>query len=116
MTTLDAKVELEAQGLHVSNSNANSLWIADQVRDAGQGILQSDNACALIHDSGRWVAVFPAEGQLTYEIPGSLPELVSVIAAVYAQHRQAGGPFREAIKKVVDTPQQYLVGRSLARV
>jgi hypothetical protein len=113
-TALDAKAKLEAEGLHVSCNNADSLWIAATVRDGGDRIGLSDDACSLIWNSGRWVAVFPAEGLLTYEVPGSLPELVSVITAVYAHYRQTGTPFKHAVKQVVTGVEQYLVARSPA--
>ncbi|SRR5579884_2106633 len=115
VTTLDAKARLEAEGLHVSCNNAHGLWIAANVRHAG-GIRLSDDACALLWDSGRWVAIFPAEGLTTYEVPGTLTDLVSLIAAVYRQYRQAGGAFRDAFRQVARDPEQYRVGRSLSGV
>src|SRR5438105_7516058 len=96
-TILDAKAELEAAGLHVSCNNPHSLWIAANVRDAGDGIKLSDDACSLLWDKNRWVAVFPAEGLLTSEVPGTLPELVSLILTVYKQFRQAVGQFKDAV-------------------
>jgi hypothetical protein len=116
VTTLDAKAKLEAEGLHVSCNNPNSLWIAATVRDMGEGIRASDDACSLIWDSSRWVAVFPAEGLLTFEVPGSLSELVSLIIAVYAHCRRTGGSVKDAIRQIVTDPEQYLIGRSPAHV
>jgi hypothetical protein len=115
-TVVDAKAKLEAEGLHVSYNNAHSLWIAGTVRDMGEGIKFADDACSLIEDSGRWVAVFPAAGLLTYELPGSLPELVAVITAVYAHCRREGSQVQDAFKQVVTDAEQYLVGRSPAQV
>jgi hypothetical protein len=114
VTAIDAKTKLEAEGLQVSCNNAHSLWIAASVRDMGEGIKLANNACSLIWNSGRWVAVFPAEGLFTYEIPGSLSELVSIIVAVYGQYRGTGTPFKDAVKQVVSNVDQYLVGRSPA--
>lgn len=116
MTIHEAKAKLEADGLHVSFNNDHSLWIAATVRDAGRGIRMSDDASALIGDSGRWTAVFPAEGMLTYEVPGALPDLVSLIGSVYAQYRRAGGQLKDAFPKVRSEPEQYLIGHSPARV
>src|SRR5438445_9006552 len=113
-TMLDAKAKLESEGLHVSHSGEHSLWIAATLRDAGDGITLSDDACALLGNSGRWVAVFPAEGLSTYEVPGALADLVSLIVTVYARSQQAGGPFKEAFKQAVSQPEQYLTGRSPA--
>ncbi len=114
--TLDAKAKLEAEGLHVSCNNAHSLWIAGTARDLGPGIKLSDDACSLIGNSSGWVAIFPAAGLLTYEVPGSLSDLVSVITAVYAHYRRKGGPFNDAVKQVVIDAEQYLIGRSPAPV
>src|SRR5262245_32785287 len=116
VTALDAKARLEAEGLHVSCNDAHSQWIAGMVRDAGEGIILSEDACALIWNTDRWVGVFPAEGLRTYEVPGTFSELVAVITAVYAYHRRAGGPFKVAIKQVVEDPEQDLVGRPWERV
>src|SRR5438132_1508276 len=101
VTLLDAKAQLEAAGFHVACNNAHALWIAANVRDVGAGVGLSDDACSLLWDAERWVAVFPAGGLLTYEVPGTLPDLVSVIAAVYTLYRRAGGPFQDALKHVV---------------
>lgn len=109
---LDAKAKLESEGLHVSCNNGYSLWIAATVRDADGGIKFSEDACSLIEKSPRWVAVFPAGGSFTYEIPGSLPELIALIATVYANYRRQGGSLKDAITKVVTDADQYLVGPS----
>jgi hypothetical protein len=114
VTTLDAKAKLEAEGLHVSCNNAHSLWIAATVQDTGAGIKLSQDACSLLWDSKRWVAVFPADGLRTYEVPGSLSELVSLVTVVYANYRQAGGLLKDAVKRVMSDAEQFLVGRSPA--
>ena len=112
----DAKAKLESEGLYVSLSD-HSLWIAAAVRDAGVGGIKiSDDACSLIGQSGRWVAVFPAEGLFAYEVPGSLAELVPLVISVYAHYRRTGGPFRQAFAQVVGEPESYLAGRAPARV
>jgi len=116
VTTLDAKAELEAEGLHVSCNNAQSLWIAATVQDMEAGIKLSHDACSLTWNSNRWVAVFPAEGLLTYEVPGFLSELVSLIIAVYANYRQAGSSMKDAFMRVMPDAEQFLVGRSRAHV
>ena len=116
MTIDDAKARLETEGLYVSCNDTHSLWIAGRVRDLGEGIKLSDDACTLIGDSDCWVAVFPAEGLFTYEVPGSLSELVSQIIAVYAHYRRVGGSFRDAFKQTLGNAEQYLIGRSPAHV
>jgi hypothetical protein len=115
-TTLEAKAKLEAEGLFVSGNDTHSLWIAANVSDQGEGIKLSPDACSLLWDSGRWVAVFPADGLLTYEVPGALEDLLSLIVAVYKQYRHAGGHFKNAFRQVVSDSEQYLVGRALSRV
>jgi hypothetical protein len=111
-TVLDAKAKLESEDLRVVQSSDSSLWIAATLRDAGNGIAVSNDACALLGNAGRWVAVFPAEGLFTYEVPGSLADLVSLIARVYGHYRRVGGPFKDAFKQAVTQPEQYLTGRS----
>jgi hypothetical protein len=115
-TLLDAKAKLEAEGLHVSRNSACSLWIAATVRDGGEGLKFSEDACSLRGSSSRWIAVFPSEGLFTYEVRGSLSELVSLITAIYANYRQTGGSLKDAFKRVVTDAEQYLVGRSPAHV
>ena len=116
VTALDAKAKLEAEGLHVSCNSAHSLWIAANTREMAEGVKVSKDACSLVWDAGRWVAIFPADGLLTYEVPGTLSELVAVISAVYRQYRQAGGAFKDVLKQVVGDSEQYLVHPSPARV
>ncbi len=111
-TILDAKASLEAEGLYVACTNDHALWIAVNIQDMGDGIRLSNDSCSLLWSSDHWVAVFPAEGLLTYEVPGTLPDLVPLISAVCAQYRRAGGAFKDAIKEVIGEPEQYLVGRS----
>jgi hypothetical protein len=62
------------------------------------------------------VAVFPTGGLLTYEVPGTLTELVSLVTAVYAYYRRVGGRLEEGLKQTVTDAEQYLVGRPVARV
>lgn len=93
---LDAKSHLEAQELHVSCADSHGLWIAAAVRDVGQGIKHSSDACSLVETAGQWVAIFPARGSLTYEVPGTLPDLVALILNVYSHYRRAGGSLEEA--------------------
>lgn len=115
MNSRDAKTKLEAEGLHVSCNNSNSLWIAANLKDVG-GIRMSNDACSLVEKSGRWVAVFPADGLLIYQYPGKLADLVSLILSVYQKYRESGAEFNQAFKQVVNDADQYLVGRPPARV
>ena len=115
-TIQDARAALEAQGLFVSVNNPFSLLIGSCVVDAEEGLRLFQDACSLNRRAGQWIASFPVEGHCLYELPGSLPELVSVISRIYGQYRRAGGPFKDAFRVVVSDPNQYLVGSSPARV
>lgn len=116
VTASDAKAHLKANNLYVSERTSPSLWIAGSVRDVGDGVMMSNDACSLISTAGGWVAVFPAEGLCTYELPGTLDGLVATIRAVYEQYRRAGGAFADAFRQTVPDPDRYVIGRSLARV
>lgn len=76
----------------------------------------SQDASALMRISGRWTAIFPAEGNLTYEVPGTLPDLAALISRVYEQYRRAGGKLKDAFPKVVGDSEQHITGRLPARV
>src|SRR5262245_53000330 len=97
-TAQQAKSALEAQGLHVSLNSPSSLLIGSSVADAG-GLPLFKDASALNRRAETWVAVFPADGLLTYEVPGGLPDLVPLILAVYAEHRRAGCQLPDAFRQ-----------------
>src|SRR4051794_7499852 len=106
-TLQEAKLVLEGQGLHVSVNSPSSLLIGGSVVDADDGLHLFKDACAVNRRAEEWVAVFPAEGLLSYEVPGPLPELVSLVTAVYDRYRQTGGEFKDAFKKVVKGAEHY---------
>ena len=116
VTASDVEAHLEARDLYVSARGSSSLWIAATVHDAGEGAIMSNDACSLIADTEEWVADFPAEGLCTYELPGTLEELVAIICAVYDQYRRVRGAFTDAFRQVVPDADRYVIGRSLARV
>jgi hypothetical protein len=107
---LDARAELEAGGLTVKPSGETSLWICDAAQEAG-GVRFSTDASVLLREDDRWIAVFPAAGMLSYEVPGDLRDLVPLIKGVYASHRRFGGSLKEAFARSVPDPQRYLQGR-----
>ena len=115
-TLAEAKAALQAEGLHVSSYVPHGLWIAGSLVDSGDGIHLSHDACVLMEEAERVVAGFPADGMLAYEVPGSLSDLVALILAVYHDHRRNGGDFKDAVKRRVANPEQYLTGRSPAPV
>ena len=102
---MGAKTHLEAKNLYVSN-RISSLWIAATVRDVGDGVILSNDACSLIENADEWVAVFLAEDLYTYELPGTLEELVSTISAVYDQYRRVGGTITNAFRQAVHDPDR----------
>ena len=110
-TLIDAKTTLEARDLCVRFNNENSLWIANETVDGGDGFIVSKDACALNRWANHWVAVFPAKGMRTYEVPGSLAEVVTLILAVYTRHRLDKGTLNEAFRRTVLDPDSYLNGR-----
>jgi hypothetical protein len=107
---LDAKAELEAGGLTVKLSGEASLWICDTIQGA-DGIRFSNDASVLLREDDRWIAIFPAAGMLSYEVPGELQDLVPLIQGVYASYRRSGGPLKDAFARSVPDPELYLHGR-----
>jgi hypothetical protein len=113
-TLQDAKAKLESEGLYVSCRD-DRLWIAANVRDAGDGIMVADEACALIRTGDAWSAIFPASRPFfPHEMPGTLPDLVATIAAVFAEKRRAQIQLGHAFRQVVSDPDRFLMGRKLA--
>ena len=111
-TLTGAIATLEAHDLCVRSNNEHSLWIANGTTDGGDGILLSNDACVLSRRADQWVAVFPAKGMRTYEVPGrSLTESVSLILAVYARYRQDSETLNDAFRKTFLDPDSYLNGR-----
>ena len=115
-TIQNAKASLEKQNLHVASNSDQSLWIAGTVRDAGEGVIISNDACVLIADADHWCAVFPTEGSRTFEVPGTLDALVHLVQNVYKQYFRAGISLPEAFRQVVKDPNQYLLGRPLSPI
>jgi hypothetical protein len=115
-TIQDAKALLEKQNLHVVCDTDQSLLIVGTIRDAGEGVRVSNDACALLPDADRWFAVFPTEGSRTFEVPGTLDELVQLIQNVYKRYFRAGISLPEAFRDVVKDPSRYLLGRPLSPI
>jgi len=107
---LDAKADLESDGLIVKPSGAEALLVAATVVERGDGLGVSPDASMLIRQRDGWVAVFPAEGHRTYEVPGELPGLLALMRAVHDRYRRGGGPLREAFRRVVPGAETYLAG------
>lgn len=115
-TIQDAMTVLKAAGLAVSVTTFNSLQIGSSLEDVGEGIHMFRDGSALNPRNGEWVAMLPAEGLMPHEIPGTLADGVTLILAAYQEHRQNGGLFKDACKRVLKDADQYLIGRSLAGV
>jgi hypothetical protein len=109
----DAREKLEATGLHVFRTGAQTLWIAATLRNTRGGLPVSTDACSLIFKLPQSVAVFPAEGFGVYQVPGEFSELVSLIITVYASYRETpGGRLTEAFQRVVPEAEKFLTGSS----
>lgn len=107
---LDARAELEAVGLTVKPSGETSLWICDAIQEAG-GVRLSNDASMLLREDDRWIAIFPAPGMLSYEVPGDLQDLVELIKGVYADRRRSGCSLKDTFVRSVPDAEQYLRGR-----
>ena len=114
-TINEAKAALESDGLRVSATGPDSLLVASGARQS-YDIEYLLNACVLIQTPTGWVAMFPWKGQRAHEIPGPLADLVSLILAVYAEHRLAGGEFGDAATRVLSDPERNPIGRALTQV
>lgn len=114
ITTLaEARSALKKEGLHVSWSGAEALWIAATVREAGNGITLADEACVLVGATAKAHAVFPAEGMQTSERQGTLNELATFILAVFSYQRQEGGKLVEAYRKCAEVMDRQLAAPEL---
>jgi hypothetical protein len=61
----------------------------------------SNDACAIQSRDGEFVGVFPSAGHVNLIVPGSVPDLVSLILAAHLRHRRQGGLFNEAVGTVL---------------
>jgi hypothetical protein len=105
---VDARRRLQAAGLAVRTPTADSLWVAGQVTAVEPGLGLSQDACGIQgRGEGEFVGVFPAEAPVLVEVPGTVPDLVSVILATYLRHRQQGGPFHEAVGVVLREAERW---------
>ena len=111
-TIHESKAALEANGLHVSWNNSQSLLIAARYREVGYGIRLSNDACILMCDGDKSIASFPGKGLSAHDVPGSLADLVPLILAVYEQYNADGQggteSFRIAVEQVLDQPAPVL--------
>jgi hypothetical protein len=97
-----AQRRLQAAGLTVRAPTDDSLWIAGHLTAVEPNLHLSQDACGLQgRCKGEYVAVFPSAGHVTIEVPGTIPDLVSLILATYLRHRRVGGPFHEAVGLVL---------------
>jgi hypothetical protein len=99
---VQAQRRLQSAGLTVRTPTDDSLWVAGQLAAVEPGLHMSQDACGLQgRGPGDYVAVFPSAGHVTVEVPGAIPDLVSLILATYLRHRRSGGPFHEAVRLVL---------------
>ncbi len=108
----EPKAELEAFSLEVKTSGECSLLIAATSRDVGDGLRLSNDASALLQRDDRWVAVFPAAGTLSYEVPGDLPDLLPLIRKVQSPRINLPQP----LKKRLHCGNLAMAARAMRRV
>jgi hypothetical protein len=94
---VEARRRLQAAGLIIRTPTDDSLWIAGHLTEVEPDLHVSHDVCGLQgRGNGEYVAVFPSSGHVMIEIPGPIPDLVSLILTTYLRHRRQGGPFHEA--------------------
>lgn len=110
-TLIDAAtIQLESHGLHVTTRNPHTVSIAANLVGSSVGFSVSNDATFLIDQGEKWLAVFPARGQCTFEVPGALQELTKVIISVYEDYFDHGGRLHDAFMRVVPNHQRFLHG------
>jgi hypothetical protein len=97
-----AQRRLQAAGLTVRAPTDDSLWVAGHLTPVEPGLNLSQDACAIQRrgDDG-YVGVFPSETEILFEVPGTVPDLVSLVLATYLRHRREGGSFGHAVGAVL---------------
>ena len=114
MTKDEAESVLKSEGLHVWNRSDN-LLIAATVEATQIGIQFCHEACVLRMSGDHWIAALPTRGQLLYEVPGELPELVALIVGAYRERNRVGCQFWQAVENSVPNLRQYLTDGSNRR-
>jgi hypothetical protein len=108
---IDAAIaRFKSQGLHATWRTPSTLFISATIVDTPLGVSITNDAVFLIDQGHRWLAAFPAPGQCTHEVPGTLEELTDLASRVYADYHESGGPLWEAFRRVVPAHSRYLTG------
>jgi hypothetical protein len=103
-----ARRRLQAAGLTVRTPTDDSLWVAGQMTPVETGLSMSQDACAIRRrGNGEYVGVFPSETEVLVEVPGTVPDLVSLVLATYLRHRRQGGAFGDAVGVVLRESDQW---------
>ena len=108
---LDVQARLETEGLYVSPVAPDFLWIAlgsSLIRRSE--IVFSKEFCTLRKGGEQWIASFPSNPPLTYEMMGSLPDLESLIIKVFHQSSLSGVPLGKAFSDIEPDSERYLQG------
>jgi hypothetical protein len=109
--SIDTALEsLRAHGLHASARDSNTLFVAADVEDVSSDIAIAHDVTILLDKGPTWLAIFPAQGQCTFEVPGPLDDLTELVVSVYKDQREHGGPLHEAVMRRVPSCQRYLRG------
>ncbi len=113
MTAISIDTALEsfrADGLQASARDRNTLVVAAVVEDTSPGIAIAHDVTILLDKGPTWLAIFPAQGQCTFEVPGTLEELTALALAVYRDYRKNGQPLHAAVMRAIPNYQSYLRG------
>lgn len=107
-----AQRRLQAAGLTVRTPTDDSLWVAGHMTPIEVGVNLSQDACGIQRrESGDYVGLFPSETEVVVEVPGTVPDLVSLVLAMYLRHRRQGGSFGDAVGAVLrESDQRPLAG------
>lgn len=97
-----AQRRLQAAGLTVRSPTDDSLWVAGHLTPVEAGLNLSQDACAIQRrETGEYVGVFPSDTEVLVEVPGTVPDLVSLVLATYLRHRREDGSFGQAAGAVL---------------
>jgi hypothetical protein len=108
---IDAAIaKFKSEGLHAAWRDPSTLFIAATVLDTPLGVSITNDATFLIDQGHRWLGVFPARGQCTHEVPGTLEDLTDLTLRVYANYHESGGQLWQAFTRVVPAHARYLTG------
>jgi hypothetical protein len=109
ITLIDVKEKLEQEGLCVTASRPEALWIADDVETIpGTEIPFSRKVCTLETVDNQWVARFAVFPPATCDVYGSLVDLQNSILSVFQHCRTSHVSLWIAFSQVIGDPNSYI--------